>query len=110
MGSAGRRGSDSSDRQIFFAVKKESQVTFRVFPNSPPVSGFVMGIDDYHWVVYSPSTERVVLVHKSCPQVEISREGIEALPQQQVAAVREHTAAFRSYVLRTHFAETGVAS
>lgn len=72
-----RRGSNVSDRQIAGAASRGRKVTFQFLTANPghEVSGYIVGMDDYHWMVASvvPESTRVQgdspialsLVHKS---------------------------------------------
>lgn len=98
-----RRGSSASDSQIWHAVKNERAVSFRVFSEAEPTNGWVMGADDYHWVVVTAPLIEVVLIHKSCPEVRITGQTIDSLNEVTREAVHKHTSAFREFVMREHF-------
>lgn len=79
-----RRGSFMSDRQIAQAAINGRRVTFRFLSSQPAheITGYIVGMDDYHWMVASvvPEAERPnptdppvlnALVHKS--QVDMIR-------------------------------------
>lgn len=97
-GSAKRRGSRSSDSQIYFAVKEQRRVIAR-FPDGGEVAGYVLGLDDYHVVLMD--TDRVIhLVHKTIPclsvtNLTLSQEHEEVAEELQVAL-----SPFRAFVMR----------
>lgn len=78
-----RRGSEVSDKQIAQAAMNGRRVTFRFVSTQPSqeVTGYVVGMDDYHWMVATvvPEESRKkgeppvynALVHKS--RVDIIR-------------------------------------
>lgn len=62
-----------SDRQIAYAATSGRKVTFTVVHQEQPIVGYVVGSDDYHWLVADPSGEGDVvttsLVHKGLAPV-----------------------------------------
>jgi len=98
-----RRGSSATDKQIYAAVKDEKIVTF-VLANGHRITGFVMSVDDFHWVVYEPRHSRVTSVHKTCPYffVPDQAETISDFPAE-AEEIRKRTAAFQDYVLKNHY-------
>lgn len=72
---AARRGSFLSDKQVTDASRRGRQVTFKILKSQPghEVTGYVVGKDDYHWMVACPrlvaeageDTVTIQLVHKS---------------------------------------------
>lgn len=101
----GRRGSASSDRQIARAVKERLRVTFQI-ANYPAVSGWVCGVDDYHWVV---ATEQgtTLLIHKSCPLVTITTTSLDDanLKRGALESITQATEPFRNRVLADHYGQ-----
>ena len=71
-----RRGSTVSDKQLGRAAAEGKAVRFYTEgTEKPPVLGYVVGMDDYHWAVGILSTEGlplVTLIHRSCPVISIS--------------------------------------
>ncbi len=69
-----RQAAEMSTRQITESVLRGRRVVF-TYERRPPVSGYVAGLDDFHWMVVDPVTLNVLLVHKAlAPVVEIARE------------------------------------
>lgn len=70
------------------------------------ITGWPMGLDDYHYVIATQAAE-VVLVHKSCPMVRISWQRISDIP---VSAARDKvsdlTEGFRNYVMQHVYSHT----
>jgi hypothetical protein len=67
------RGSANSSKQLAHAAVRGSSITFKMV-NDENITGFLVGMDDYHWVVVASGTEQVSLVHKaSAPVVKISQ-------------------------------------
>jgi hypothetical protein len=71
-------GSAMSDKQVARAAVNGQMIVFRTGLFVPVegyiiVEGYVVGMDDYHWLVATPSDDRLpvqtVLVHKTCPLV-----------------------------------------
>lgn len=94
-----RRGSDVSERQIAFAVRDGKAVT-AMLPDGRGLRGYVIGIDDYHWVIIEPDTEQVHLVHKSSPVLSIAKDStLDGEPK----AIKEACSSFRSKVTQEYF-------
>jgi hypothetical protein len=84
-----------SDRQIAKAATSGKRITFRFLSSQPfhEVSGYVVGMDDYHWLIASvlPEEERaetdekisISMVHKS--RVDLILIGRKALQAEPVA-------------------------
>lgn len=53
-----------TDRTIAFAVRTGQRITFHE-ASGREVSGYVCGMDDFHWKVISPDNGAVSCVHKS---------------------------------------------
>jgi hypothetical protein len=68
-----RRGSFMSDRQLARAAVDGKKITFKIIASeySYEVMGYVVGMDDYHWLVAVPVAEgaRLTLVHKGSADV-----------------------------------------
>lgn len=96
-----RRGSDFSDRQIYQAVKQGKAVQF-VTVCGEKVTGWVFGMDDYHWGVVTPTGE-VHCVHKSAPLMTVT----DHLLERQAVGTREDieplVQPFYERVMREHF-------
>ena len=95
------RGSSLSDRQVAYSVRDGRLVTVTL-PNGEQINGYVMGSDDYHWALVTLN-EEIVLVHKSVPSLCIDRRG--SMPAQS-ERIKSLTAAFRQFVMETHFASS----
>lgn len=78
-----RRGSTASDKQLGRAAAEGKTARFYTDGvDKPPVLGYLVGMDDYHWTVATLSSAEmpedrvplVTLVHRSCPLISISPE------------------------------------
>lgn len=90
MSGQAARGSHNSSKQLAHAATRGSRVTFTT--TAGVVSGYLVGMDDYHWVVVSPedSTLHVTLVHKaSSPIVNV---GSSNNLQDEQDSTREYVA------------------
>lgn len=101
-GASERRGSTASDKQIWRAVAEERFVRFHSFSDYPPVDGWVMGLDDYHYVV-AQGDGSVLLVHKACPVVTITGNTLADQTPAVQKRVRSLTGPFRLWVEREFF-------
>lgn len=98
-----RRGSDTSDKQIYRAVKDGRLITFHVFADLT-VRGYVYGMDDYHWAVVTADTQ-TWMVHKSAPAVQVSAaSSLEEEPNRE--AIEAIVSPYRNRVLSEHFGRT----
>lgn len=82
-----RRGSSASDKQLGRAAAEGKSARFYTDGvKEPPVLGYVVGMDDYHWTVAALGSEGlgvVTLIHRSCPVISISPEpSLEAEPDE----------------------------
>jgi hypothetical protein len=72
-----RLGSSMSDKQMARAAVEGRKIIFCTGVLTP-MEGYVVGMDDYHWLIAAPSEgERGVqttLVHKSCPLVTFTAD------------------------------------
>lgn len=91
-----RRGSEASDRQIHAAVKEQRRI--EVDLPSGPISGYVMGMDDYHWVI-AASSGQTYLVHKSAPCLVVTSVTIAEDPDATPDLMTK-VDAFRRWVLK----------
>lgn len=86
-----------STKQIQWAVVEGRKVTFHPGYGLEPVSGYVVAMDDFHWLVAAPTTTSgeimTTMVHKRSPVVVISREptldGEEAADRVAIAVMGE---------------------
>lgn len=101
---SGRRGSSTSDKQIARAVKDYLRVSFKMFSDSPPISGWVCGADDYHWVAYTEQ-QMTLLVHKSCPLVTINNTPLDEMrmDEEMREKIREAVDPYRNYVMANFY-------
>lgn len=98
---AARRGSTTSDREIAFAVRTGQQVTFHPAVGDP-VTGYVCGMDDFHWKVIVPSNHNSIeLIHKTAPRVQVHPE--PTYDQDKTEAIEKIVAPFRSWVMKEFF-------
>ena len=100
-----KTGSAMSTKQLLATVRDGRMVTFFLAgvsgenPGPVTISGYLAGIDDYHWLVFEPKEERLFLVHKgNVAAVEIDRESTYA--SGQTADSEKVIAPFRGYVER----------
>lgn len=64
-----RSGSAMSDKQLARTVLDGRILTFTT-STGDIVTGYLGGMDNYHWLVVTPQKEQV-LVHKSAPKIKI---------------------------------------
>lgn len=98
-----RRGSTTSDREIAFAVRTGQRVTFNPLVGEP-VTGYVGGMDDFHWKVATIEDGNVVvvLVHKTAATVKVHPKPTYNDDEHR-HDLEQIVAPFRDYVMRTFF-------
>lgn len=98
-----RRGSFLSDKQVVEASRRGRHVTFKVLKSQPAheVVGYVVGMDDYHWMVACPQVIEVVsprgedlikirLVHKSADLIELdTKNTLDSLSVEHQDAIKK---------------------
>ena len=112
---APRRGSFLSDKQVTDASRRGRTVTFKILKSQPghEATGYVVGKDDYHWMVACPRllevarTEgediiTVVLVHKSADLIELGVSNtLDSLSEEHQVAIKKIGEPFWSSQNRT---------
>jgi hypothetical protein len=72
-----RIGSSMSSKQIAYAATAGRQVTFLFLAAAHAITGYVVGMDDYHWLVARVQDEKILpcLIHKgSADVIELAPE------------------------------------
>lgn len=96
------KGSHQSDKQIAYAVRDRRKVRAIIPGALEPVEGYVLAMDDYHWVVVDLRLE-VHLVHKSVPCFTVLRQTLDDEPADVAKQISEIIRSFRDRVVRDHF-------
>lgn len=89
-----------SEKQIAHAVREGRKVTVYL-PSGREVSGYVMGMDDFHWALCTADLD-VLLVHKSTDAIRIHTH-TTFKTESKVEEIEERVAPFRDWVLKNHF-------
>jgi hypothetical protein len=96
-----RPGSSTSTKQIVQTVKDGRKVYFKTVVGD--ISGYVAGMDDYHWMVVTPAENLTThLVHKSAPLISLGRASTYQ-DEDTKEEMDKIIAPFRQWVLRTYF-------
>jgi hypothetical protein len=64
-------GSSVSTKQMAYTVRDGCKVTF-LFEHLPSVSGYLVGMDGYHWKVITPDLD-IYLIHKASACVNLGK-------------------------------------
>lgn len=88
-----------SSKQLARTVVDGRILTFTPVSGAP-VTGYLAGMDDYHWLVVTPYDEQV-LVHKSASKIDI---GAKTYNQETLRADLERVIA----PFRAHIQESGL--
>jgi hypothetical protein len=79
-----------SSKQISRAAMDRTRLRFRLNVNIDPIVGYVVGMDDYHWLVANQEAH-VMLVHKgSTVTVEFTEQTLDNEPldmQSRIAKI-----------------------
>lgn len=103
VGGTPRRGSAQSDSQIAFAVRDRRMVIAHV-PYIEPIYGYVLGVDDYHWVVVDRvQPDEVHLIHKSSPCLTITQRTLDDESSELQDRLGPMLDGYRDHVLKHHF-------
>lgn len=104
IGQRPRRGSSASEKQVAFAVRDQRMVEFAL-PDGRQKFGYIVGSDDYHWVVADPRDPGMVhLVHKSISCLSIHTRTLQSEPVAVREALEPMLSGFRGFVMKEHFA------
>jgi hypothetical protein len=87
-----RSGSAMSDKQIARAAVEGQRLIFRTGAWTP-VDGYVVGMDDYHWLIATvgdESTDPVstTLIHKTCPLVSFTDTYLADEPEEDRTVIQ----------------------
>lgn len=82
-----------SDKQIARAAVEGQRLIFRTGAWTP-VDGYVVGMDDYHWLIAAPgeeSTDPVIttLIHKTCPLVSFTDTYLADEPEEDRIVIQQ---------------------
>lgn len=109
MAGAPRVGSKMSDRQMAYAATHGRKVTCTPLIGEA-VTGYLVGSDDFHWLVAVPShqdTVSTVLVHKSAPLVRLSHEAtLSDEPENVRTTIEQQGTPFWEYCHKTYFGKS----
>lgn len=109
-----RVGSSMSNKQVAYAATSGHQITFNLAHGYEPVEGYVVGADDYHWMVACVEDGDInkVIVSKGntvslvlSPAPTLSDE-----PTNIQVAISEIGRGFWLYCDKTYFGKTEPAS
>lgn len=95
-----RSGAFMSEKQIARAVVKGQRLTF--ISAVGELSGYVIGMDDFHWLILCSSDTNPYLVHKSAAFVRFGPESLSTEKSWVKEAVEEMGESFRAYCARTY--------
>jgi sRNA-binding regulator protein Hfq len=103
------RGSSVSDKQMGRAAAEGTQVVM-FLASGTDISGYVVGMDDYHWLLASVSEGlRIVhLVHKTCPLVSFLPHGLDQEDEEDQQWVTSIGSPFWGFCRRTYLGENPV--
>ena len=90
-----------STKQLAHAAVAGRKVTFHfAAPTLEPITGYLCGIDDFHWMVVTPSGEQH-LIHKSVARVDLHSES--TYDDEFLKDVLDRTVLpFRDFLVRTN--------
>lgn len=54
-----RVGSSMSNKQVAYAATSGHKIEFQLGHGYDPIEGYVVGMDDYHWMVASPEGDTI---------------------------------------------------
>jgi hypothetical protein len=87
-----RSGSAMSDKQIARAAVDGQRLVFRTVAFTP-MDGYVVGMDDFHWLIASPGElgepVATTLIHKTCPLVSFTDTYLADEPEGDRQEIQE---------------------
>ena len=102
-----------SSKQMAYAATSGRRVSFSFLAANHQVSGYLVGMDDYHWLVAClvPGEVQTTLIHKSSADlVTISNEStLDSEHDYIKVAVQEIGRGFFAFCNRTYFGKTTTA-
>lgn len=88
---AKKTGSSMSDKQIARAAVQGQRLIFRTVAFTP-MDGYVVGMDDFHWLIASPGElgepVATTLIHKTCPLVSFTDTYLADEPDEDRTAIQ----------------------
>jgi hypothetical protein len=94
-----------SDKQVGLAAYNRRRLAFQTTVDT--VRGYVVGMDDFHWLVAVPQIgngreAHLVLVHKTCPLVDFSEVFLEMETEDNKTFIRRVGMPFWEWCGRTY--------
>lgn len=100
-----KTGSAMSDKQIARAAVEGRKIVF-YSGVLMPVEGYVVGMDDYHWLIATPSERdlgvQTALVHKTCPLVSFTGEFLAGEIDEDREKIRSIGRTFWDFCISHH--------
>lgn len=110
MSGGERGGARMSTHQMAKAATTGRKVTFRWLSANQTVEGYLVGMDDYNWLITSigradDSQPQTLLVHKASPDLTVisAESSLDSETGRMQAAVQEIGRAFFAYCDKTFF-------
>lgn len=96
-----------SNKQVGRAAYERRKISFRIFGDRPPIRGYVVGSDDFHWFVGVPTDRTnddpyVALVHKTCPLVVFTNTHLEQEDEESKTFIQKAGQPFWEYCGKTY--------
>lgn len=109
MATLSRPRSAMTDKQMGRAAAEGRRMRF--VTGVVTYEGYLVGADDFHWMVAVPASSAttadfVVMVHKSCPSVEISTILLDEQPSATRQFVERIGHAYWAYCKKTYLGHT----
>ncbi len=100
-----RQGSSMSDKQIGRAAYDRRKMSFQTTVET--VRGYVVGADDFHWLVAVPQIgngreSHLTLVHKTCPLVDFMEVFLEMETEESRTFIQKVGTPFWEYCGRAY--------
>lgn len=96
-----KSGSAMSDKQIARAAVNGQRLIFRTGAWTP-LDGYVVGMDDFHWLIASPGDltgepVTTTLIHKTCPLVSFTDTYLADEPEEDRTEIEKIGRPFWAY-------------
>lgn len=96
-----RVGSSMSNKQLARTVLDGKPVTFR-FAKDDQVTGYLCGMDDFHWLIIESSGEKHLIHKGSAPRITLGDSASYA-DEANIKILEQVIGPFRRYVEQTFF-------
>jgi hypothetical protein len=107
-----RSGSSMSSRQMARAATDGRRISFQWVASNgnyvAPLDGYLVGMDDFHWLVLTTPNQQIALIHKTSPDITLIKKSCSLTSESEATqlAVEEMGRAFFNFCDRTYLGKS----